>query len=133
MGMTISKLMSNAELIVEEIMDFVMASDSRIDVISDYQIKQVCETIIFFMQALDRYSSGMLTNISHLTDKIAEKTRQYRNKYMEFERYLQLSITPKSHIIEDQSCEQQIIFDSIRDLEESFGEINRQYKSILDR
>ena len=112
--------MSNADSIVGELMDFVLASYSRIYGINIHQIKQVCDTIIFFMQALDRYSSGMLTNISHLTDKIAEKTRQYRNKYMEFERYLQLSIAPNSHIIEDHSCEQQIIFNGVRYLEENF-------------
>ena len=70
---------------------------------------------------------------SVLTDKIYERARQYRNKCMEFERYLLLSIKPKSRIIEDHSCEQKNIFNGIRDLEEIFGDLNRQYKSILDR
>ena len=87
-------------------MDFVLASDSRIGGISNHKIKQVCDTIIFFFQALTVYISGMLTKRFHLADKIAENTRQYHNKCMKFKRYLQLSITPKSNIIEDQSCEQ---------------------------
>ena len=39
---------------------------------------------------------------------------------MEFDQYLQLLITPKIHIIEDHSCEQQSIFNSIGYLEETF-------------
>ena len=52
---------------------------------------------------------------------------------MELERYLQLSLTPKSHIVEDHSCEQQVLFKGIGDIEESFGERNHQHESIADR
>ena len=104
------KLMSNAESIFGELMDFVSASDSRIDEIIDHQIKQVYETIIFFLQALNGYIGGMFTKRFHWMHKISENTRQYQNKCMEFERYIQLSITPKSLIIEDLSCNQKSIF-----------------------
>ena len=82
--------MSNAESIFGELVDSVLASNSRIYGISDHQIKQVCDTIIFSLQDLDGYISGMLTNRFNLTENIAENTRQYLNKCMEFERYLQL-------------------------------------------
>ena len=75
----------------------------------------------------------MLTKRFHLTDKIYEEMRQYQNTCMELERYIQLSITLKSHIIEDHSCEQKSIFNGIGDLEEIFGERNHQYESIEDR
>ena len=91
--------MSNAESIVGDIMDFLLASDSRVDGISDHQIKQFCDTIIFSLQDLDGYIIGMLINIFHLMDNISENTRQYQNKCMKSDWYLQLSITPKSHII----------------------------------
>ena len=52
---------------------------------------------------------------------------------MEFDRYLQLSITPKSHIIEDHAFDQQSLFYGIIDLAEIFGEKNHRYKSIADR
>ena len=42
------RLMSNAESIVGELMDCVLASNSRIYGISDYKIKQVCDKMIFF-------------------------------------------------------------------------------------
>ena len=51
--------MSNADSFFGELMDFVLASDSRIDGISDHQIKQVCDTIILFLKALDGYIRGM--------------------------------------------------------------------------
>ena len=108
-------------------MDFVLASNSRIDGISDDQIEQVCDTNIFSLYALDVYISGMLTNIFHLTDNIDENTRQYQNKFMEFKRYIQLSITPKSRIIEDHSYEKKSFFYGIRYLEEIFRERNHQY------
>ena len=52
---------------------------------------------------------------------------------MEFKRYLQLTITPKSHIIEDRSCKKKSILNGIGDLEESFEDKNHQYESISDR
>ena len=71
--------MSNAYSIVGELMDFVLASDSRIYGINNHQIKQVCDTIILFFHALDGYISGMSTKRFHLTENIAENTRKYRN------------------------------------------------------
>ena len=77
-------------------MDFLLAYNSRIDRISDHQIEQECDTIIFFLKALDVYISCTSTERFHLTEKISEKTRQHRNKCMEFERYLQV---PKYQIV----------------------------------
>ena len=101
---------------------FLLASDSMIDGISDHQIKNVCDTISLFLQALDGYISGMLTKRSHLTENIYERTRQYRNKCMEFERYLKLSIKPKSNIVEYHSCDQQCLLNGFGYLEENFGD-----------
>ena len=61
--------MSNADSIVGDLMDFLFASDSSIDGISNHKIKQLCDKIILFLQALDGYISGMLTKRFHLTDK----------------------------------------------------------------
>ena len=61
--------MSNADSIVGDLMDFLFASDSSIDGISNHKIKQLCNKIILFLQALDGYISGMLTKRFHLTDK----------------------------------------------------------------
>ena len=62
------RLMSNAESIFGELINFILAPNSRIDGISDHQIKQVCDKIIFFLQSLDDYIIGMLTKRFHLTD-----------------------------------------------------------------
>ena len=49
-----------------------------------------------------------------------------------WERYLQMSITTKSHMIEDHS-NQQRNFSGIGDLTEDFGERNHQYESKADK
>ena len=121
-------LVSYADSIVGELMVFSLASNSRIDRISYHQIKQVYGTIIFFLWDLDGYLSGMLKKRSHLTGNIAKNKRQYQNEWMDFDQYLQLSTSQKIHMIEDHSCKQQMIFNGIRDVEESFAEKNHQYE-----
>ena len=63
-------------------MNFVLESDSRIDGISNHKTKQVYDTIIFFLKALDGYLSGTLMKRFHWTDGISEKMSQYQNKCM---------------------------------------------------
>eukprot|EP00957_Ditylum_brightwellii_P127578 9728929-Ditylum_brightwellii.AAC.1 len=77
--------MSNVESIIGQLMDFVLVPDSRIDGISDDQIKQACNRIIFYSWALDGYQSGMLIKRFHFTEEIEENSRQYQDKCMEFE------------------------------------------------
>jgi hypothetical protein len=127
------RLMANADTIIQEVMEFVLASESKVEGMSDELIRQVSEAHKCYLQAFDGYLSGILTKRFHLTDEIAAKTRQYRDKCLELERYLQLPITPKSHVKEDHSCEQQVHFKGIGDLDESFGERNHQHESIADR
>jgi hypothetical protein len=127
------RLMANADTIVGEVMEFVLTSESKVEGMSDDLIRQVCEAHKFYLQAFDGYLSGMITKRYHLTDEIAAKTGLYRDKCLELERYLQLSITPKSHIVGAHSCEQQVYFKGIGDLDESFGERNHQHESIADR
>ena len=67
----------------------------------------------------------------HLTDEIVEKRKQYAEKILEWERYLGMSITTKSHLIEDHS-DQQEMFNGIGDLTEDFGERNHQYEAKAD-
>ena len=51
---------------------------------------------------------------------------------MQLERYIGMSVTPKSHIIEDHACEQQERLLGIGDLDESFGERNHQIETRFD-
>lgn len=73
-----------------------------------------------------------MTKRYHLTDDISLKTRLYLDKCMELERHLQLSVTPKSQLIEDHSCQQQVLFCGIDDPKESFGERNHHYETRAD-
>ena len=87
---------------------------------------------MYYLQALDGFLSNILTKRFHMMDEIAETTLQYKNKCMELERYIGISITPKSHIIEDHSITQQRHLKGIGDLEESFGERNHQLETRND-
>jgi hypothetical protein len=127
------RLMANAEEIVDTFCQFVLNHPSRIQGISNEIIEKVCEAHKLYLVSLDAYLSGMLTKRFHLTDDIMAKTEQYRSKCLEFERYLQMPITPKSHIIEAHSVQQQQRFHGIGDLDESFGERNHQVETRFDR
>jgi hypothetical protein len=132
-GNACRRLMANATSIVSEIRDFVIGHESRISGISDNHIHAVCNAYAAYLQALDGYLSCMATKRFHLTPEIATRTEQFRDKCLELERYLQLSITPKSHVVEDHGCQQQRRFRGIGGLDESFGERNHQSESIADR
>jgi hypothetical protein len=132
-GNACRRLMGNAESIVDSIQEFVLQHESRVQGISDESIVNVCNAYKAYFQALDGYLSGLSTKRFHLTPEIAERTQMFCKKCLQLERYLQLSITAKSHMMEDHSCEQQLIFLGLGDLDESFGERNHQYESIADR
>jgi hypothetical protein len=54
---------------------------------------------------------------------------QFRDHVLAHERYLGMSMTPKSHLMEDHSMEQQEEIDGIGDLGEEFDERNHQDQS----
>jgi hypothetical protein len=74
------RLMANADTIVQEVMEFVLASESKVEGMSDKLICQVCEAHKCYLQAFDVYLSGMITKRYHLIDEIAAKMRQYWDK-----------------------------------------------------
>jgi hypothetical protein len=123
--------MANADIIVHEVMEFVLASESKVEGMSNKLICQVCEAHKCYLQAFDGYLSSIIMKRYHLTDEIAAKTKQCRDKCLKLECYLQLPITPKSHIIGDHSCEQQVYFKGIGDLDKSFGERNHSSTKAL--
>jgi hypothetical protein len=98
-------------------MEFVLALESKVEGMSDELIRQVCEAHKSYLQAFNIYLSGILTKRFHLTDEIVAKTRQYRDKCLELEHCQQFPITPKSHVKEDHSYEQQVHFKGIGDLD----------------
>lgn len=109
-GNAYRSLMTKAQSIFEELRKYFINLDSQVDVITTKMITYVTDTQIYYLQAFDGHLSGMMTKRYHLTEIIATKTQQYKNKCLELERYIQLSITPKSHVIEDHSFEQQNFF-----------------------
>ena len=126
------RLMGNARMIVAELVEFVMEQDSRVEGISDQKIEDVGKAHIHYLQALDGFLSLLLTKRMHYTQQIGIKTRQFSMKCMQLERYIGMSVTPKSHIIEDHACGQQERLLGIGDLDESFGERNHQIETRFD-
>jgi hypothetical protein len=127
------RLMANVNSIVSAIRDFVIGHESRISGISDNHIHDVCNAHAAYLQALDGYLSWMATKRFHLTPETATRTEQFRDKCLELERYLQLSITPKRHVVQDHGCQQQRLFGGIGDLDESFGERNHRTEQFRDK
>jgi radical SAM superfamily enzyme len=61
-----------------------------------------------------------------LTLDIVEKGKQFHDQVLVHERYLGMSVTTKSSLMEDHSLEQQEELDGIVDLGKDFGERNHQ-------
>ena len=126
-------LMGCGSTIVEEILQFVLDQPSRVDGISDERIIAVAERHSQLLHALDGLFSHLLTRRYEYSVDIGSKTRQYVEKVLQLERFLGMSVTPKSHILEAHACEQQARLGGIGCLDESFGERNHQSESLADR
>jgi hypothetical protein len=85
----------------------------------------------FFVLMATSVASGQ--NDFILLPRFRKKTRQFRNRVLVLERYLGMSVTTKSHLAEDHSCEQQEDLDGIGNLGKDFGERNHQDEAKADR
>ena len=70
--------------------------------------------------------------LPHLTPDILEKGKRFRDHILAHERYLGMSTTTKSHLIEDHDTEQQEEIDGLGDLGKDFGERNHQDQAKAD-
>jgi hypothetical protein len=118
--------------VISEMEEYVLQLPTRIAG-TDEEIRHVGETHRQLLLCLDGYFSSLRTKRFHLTPEISEKTKQFRDRVLVLERYLGMSVTTKSHLAEDHSCEQQDAFDGIGDVGEDFGERNHQDEAKADR
>jgi hypothetical protein len=107
--------------IIDKKEDHVLQAPTRV-VGSDDAIKRVGMMHTHLLTSLDGYFCCLQTKRFHLTPKILEKYKQYCDRVLALERYLGTSVTTKSHLAEDHSCEQQENLDGIGNLGEDFGE-----------
>ena len=70
---------------------------------------------------------------SDLTPEIVEKGIMFRDRILAHKRYLGMSVTTKSHLMEDHAVEQQQELNGFGDLGEDFGERNHQDQAKADR
>jgi hypothetical protein len=68
-----------------------------------------------------------------LTDAIAKKTKGFLVRSVLLERHLGMSITPKTHVMDDHSIQQLIATYGFADLGEDAGERNHQDEAKADR
>ena len=114
------KLMENSISIVAEINNYITNPEyTTIKYATNEEICKLCNSHAQLLLCVDGYISCMKVKRFHLTDEIVEKCKQYAEKILEWERYLGMSITTKSHLIEDHS-DQQEMFNGIGDLTEDF-------------
>jgi hypothetical protein len=126
------KLMESADAIINEMEEHVLQSTTRF-VGTDEEIRHVGETHRHLLHSLDGYFSCLRTKRFHLTPAILAKGKGFRDRVLAYERYLGMSVTTKSHLIGDHSCEQQEELQGLGDIGEDFGERNHQDQAKADR
>jgi hypothetical protein len=126
------KLMDNADAIINEMEEHVLQSTTRFAGTNE-EIRHVGETHRHLLHCLSGYFSCLRTKRFHLTPEIVQKGKRFRDQVLAHERYLGMSMTTKSHLMEDHSIEQQEEFEGIGDLGEDFGERNHQDQAKADR
>jgi hypothetical protein len=100
---------------------------------TDEQIRHVGKTHRDLLYCLDGYFSCLRTKRFHLTPAILAKGKKFRDHVLAHERYLGMSVTTKSHLIDDHASEQQEELDGFGDIGEDFGERNHQDQAKADR
>jgi hypothetical protein len=126
------RLMDKCVAIINEMNATVLLAATRVAG-TDEQIRHVGNMHRHLLLSLDGYFSGLRTKRFHLTPRIVENTKRYRDRFLALERYLGMSITTKSHIAGYHSVEQQEALEGIGDLGEDFGERNHQDEAKSDR
>jgi hypothetical protein len=100
---------------------------------TDEEIANMCEKHRQLFICWDEYFSGLRIKRFHLTDAIAKKTREFLVRSVLLERHLGMSITPKTHVMDDDSMQQLIATHGFADLGEDAGERNHQDEAKADR
>jgi hypothetical protein len=126
------KLMENADAIIQEMEQHVLEATTRFAG-TDEQIRHVGSAHRHLLHSLDGYFSSLRTKRFHLTPAILQKGKEFRDRILALERYLGMSVTTKSHLMEDHSLEQQEELQGFGDLGEDFGERNHQDQAKADR
>jgi hypothetical protein len=86
------------------------------------EIANMCEKHRQLFICWDGYFSGLRTKHFHLTDAIAKKTKEFLVRSVLLERHLGMSITPKTHLMDDHSIQKLIATRGFADLGEDADE-----------
>jgi hypothetical protein len=130
-GNGIQKLMAEAVSIIDDIEEQLLGMERVAG--TDEEIANMCEKHRQLFICWDGYFSGLRTKRFHLTDAIAKKTKEFLVRSVLLERYLGMSITPKTHAMDDHSIQQLVATHGFADLGEDAGERNHQDEAKADR
>jgi hypothetical protein len=97
------------------------------------EIEDMCEKHCQLFTCWDGYFSGLRTKRYHLTDEIANKTKEFLVQSVLLERHLGMSITPKTHVMEDHSITKLVATHRFADLGKDAGERNHQDEAKAKR
>jgi hypothetical protein len=126
-GPNCRKLIEDIREITEEIKGHVILEYQDRPVGTNQNISDTCDLVAQWLECIDGFVSILYsTKRFELTDEILADAKQFRDKILELERYLGVSITPKSHSAEDHFIELMELHQGFGDLDESFGEQNHQ-------
>jgi hypothetical protein len=123
-GNGIRKLMTEAISIIDDIEEQVLGMERVAG--TNEEIKDMCEKHRQLFTCWDKYFSGLRMKRYHLTDEIANKTKEFLVRSVLLERHLGMSITPKTHVMEDHSITKLVATHGFADLGKDAGERNHQ-------
>jgi hypothetical protein len=101
---------------------------------TDEEVKNMCAKHRQLLICWDGYFSGLRTKRFHLTDANAKKTKEFlvvRSLLLEI--HLGMSITPKTHVMDDHRIQRLIPTPGFADLGEDADERNHQDEAKPDR
>jgi hypothetical protein len=99
--------MAEAVSIIDDIEEQVLGTERIAG--TDEEIASMCEKHRQLFICWDGFFSGLRTKRFPLTDAIAKKTKEFLVRSVLLERHLGMSITPKTHVMDDHSSIQQLI------------------------
>jgi hypothetical protein len=123
--------MTEAISIIDDIEEQVLGMEQVAG--TNEEIEDMCEKHRQLFTCWDGYFSGLRTKRYHLTDEIANKTKEFLVRSVLLERHLGMSITPKTHVMEDHSITKLVATQGFADLGEDAGERNHQHEAKADR
>ena len=98
--------MENGLGIVQDLKAYISDNSNGIMYATYDKTADVCNYHAQLLLCIDGYISCMKTKSFYLTPEIIDRQKKYQRKILAWEIFLSMSITTKSHLVEDHSGQQ---------------------------